>query len=84
MSICLTALLIGCGTVKTKYVYQCNIPASLTQPNNEPHIDKRITWGQCPVLYTELLNELRQCNADKKAIMEVSNKKYKPLNFLWK
>ena len=73
MILCPAIFLTGCGTVKTEYVYQCNIPASLTQPNNEPHIDKQITWGQCPVLYTELLNELRQCNADKRAIREISN-----------
>ena len=72
MILCPAIFLTGCGTVKTEYVYQCNIPASLTQPNNEPHIDKRITWGQCPVLYAELLNELRQCNADKRAIREIS------------
>ena len=45
MSICLTTLLIGCGTVKTEYVYQCNIPASLTQQNNAQYIGKKITWG---------------------------------------
>lgn len=73
MSICLAMFLIGCETVKTEYVYKCNIPASLTQSNNEPHIDKKITWGQCPVLYTELLNELRQCNADKRAIKQITN-----------
>ncbi|PXY91758.1 hypothetical protein DKK78_05415 [Gilliamella apis] len=56
---------------KTEYVYQCNITASLTQPNNEPHINKRITWTQCPIFYTELLNELRQCNDDKMTIMEI-------------
>lgn len=73
MILCPAIFLTGCGTVKTEYVYQCNIPASLTQPNNEPHIDKQITWGQCPVLYTELLNELRQCNADKRAIRDINN-----------
>ena len=75
MSICLPMFLIGCETVKTEYVYQCNIPASLTQSNNEPHIDKKITWGQCPVLYTELLNEFRQCNADKQAIKQITDGK---------
>lgn len=75
MILCPAIFLTGCGTVKTEYVYQCNIPASLTQPNNEPHIDKQITWGQCPVLYTELLNELRQCNADKRAINLINNGK---------
>ena len=73
MSICLTIFLNGCGTGKTEYIYKCNIPTSLTQTNNEPHIDKKITWGQCPVLYTELLNEFRQCNADKKAIKQINN-----------
>ena len=72
MILCPAIFLTGCGTVKTEYVYQCNIPASLTQPNNEPHIDKQITWGQCPLLYTELLNELRQCNADKRAISGIN------------
>lgn len=72
MSICLVTFLTGCGVVKTKYVYQCNISPSLTQPNNEPHIDKKVKWGQCPVLYTELLNELRQCNADKKVIRDIN------------
>ncbi len=75
MSICLVTCLTGCGTVKTEYVYKCNIPVSLTQSNNEPHIDKKITWGQCPVLYTELLNELRQCNADKQAIKQITDGK---------
>lgn len=74
MSICLTTLLIGCGTVKTEYVYQCNIPASLTQQNNTPYIGKKITWGQCPVLYTELLNELRQCNSDKSSIRKINER----------
>lgn len=74
-SICLPIFLIGCGTVKTEYVYKCNISPSLTQENNEPHIDKQITWGQCPILYTEAVNELRQCNADKRAIKQITNGK---------
>ena len=71
MKLCLAIFLTGCGMAKNEYVYQCNLPAPLTQPNNEPHINKRITWGQCPIFYTDLLNELRQCNADKMIIKEI-------------
>ena len=72
MSICPAMFLNGCETVKTEYVYQCHLPASLTQQNNAPYIGKKITWGQCPILYTELLNELKQCNADKRAIKQIT------------
>lgn len=73
MSLCLLMYLTGCGAVKTEYIYQCDIPPSLIQPNPEPYIKQRITWGECPLLYTELLNELRQCNADKRAIKQITN-----------
>ncbi|WP_392562506.1 hypothetical protein RHO12_03220 [Orbus sturtevantii] len=57
---------------RIKYVY-INAPSSLTQENNEPHIEKVITWGDCPLLYVDLKNSLKQCNADKKAIRELDN-----------
>ena len=74
MSLCLLILLTGCEKVRTEYIY-VKLPSSLTQPNNEPHIEQNINWGQCPVLYVELQNELRQCNTDKQAIREINNER---------
>lgn len=68
----LLTLLSGCKSVQTEYI-DMPIPASLTQENLIPIVLDDMTWGQCPILYIQAANELKQCNADKEAIREINN-----------
>ncbi|WP_420809774.1 Rz1-like lysis system protein LysC [Entomohabitans teleogrylli] len=63
--------------MRTVYVQAPHIPIpeSLTEETPQPEIPKPLTWGGSLVLNVETLAALAQCNADKRAIRGIEEKK---------
>lgn len=73
------AMVSSANEIKNIYVNHYNywrsnkIPKELQEPCEIPEVPEHMTWGDSIKLNERLLTALEKCNADKRAIKQISN-----------
>ncbi|EPO2453704.1 Rz1-like lysis system protein LysC [Providencia rettgeri] len=75
--LCLTMLLVSCGTTKEVLipVQSPPIPAQLTADCPQPDIPENVDWGDMPQLLVDAMKSIAKCNLDKKAMREIEQQR---------